>query len=146
MINLESKFSALGRNLKVVFFQCPMQCGIYPSQISVNGHPAFVFTSPIMGTHSMRHIVYFQAFKKFFMWRAKAHLPVSSIHPLLVFPPEEGFSGCILRIPRALQKGLLEPAHPQTQQLCFCILHLGFHLRFHLKTDFTAKTYWKPVF
>ena len=39
-----------------------------------------------------------------FFKRDKANLP--HLHRLLVFPPEERFLGCALRIPRAPQKGL----------------------------------------
>lgn len=52
MINLESKFWALGAYLQDIFFQCPTQCGVHPARISVRGHPAFACAPPITGLTS----------------------------------------------------------------------------------------------
>lgn len=68
--------------------------------------------------------------------KGQSQPPLVFLLPLLVFPPEEQFSGCVLRIPRVLQKDLPEPTHLQTQQPCLYILHVGFHLKFHFEKGF----------
>lgn len=68
--------------------------------------------------------------------KGQSQPPLAFLLPLLVFPPEEQFLGCVLRIPRVLQKNLPEPTHLQTQQPCLCILHVGFHLKFHFEKRF----------
>lgn len=122
MINLESKFQALGRNTEFIFFQSPTPLGF-------TNFPACSSSRRVCPSNNREPNTSGGACptsELFFPGRAKVTLPGSSLQKTGFQAVFGGSGGCA--------KSLPEPAHPPTWQLGLC----RFHLRFHSENGFSC--------